>query len=294
VSVENTPQDTTAPAVSITSPATGSSVTGTVQVSGSATDVVGVTAVQVSVDGGAWVAANGTSSWSWTWSTAGLAAGSHTVTARALDAAGNVGSASVTVSTGGGASAPQTQGTWVTPEGATIDVRSAGPWTIAAIYRMLLENAGPAGDFAQIAPTLTVKVQDSFASQTASSAVLMDGQYSSYRSTLYLKGVSSSFAEYPNDVLGHEYGHVWTKYYLYLRNNNDWGSYLRFRGIAGDARLDSTSGWSPSEMAAEDYRLLLGSQAAVAERPWPYNQDIAHPRDVAGLRDFFLATWRGR
>lgn len=59
-----------------------------------------------------------------------------------------------------------TQGTWVSPEGATINVNSAGSWTIAQIYKMIKDNAAAPGDFATIAPHLTVFVQDTYSSQT--------------------------------------------------------------------------------------------------------------------------------
>jgi Bacterial Ig domain len=88
-------RDTTAPSVKISSPAAGTSVRGTVTVSGTASDNVQVASVAVSVDGGAYMAAQGTASWSFALDTRSLADGAHTVTARAKDAAGNAGTASV-------------------------------------------------------------------------------------------------------------------------------------------------------------------------------------------------------
>ncbi|HET7486611.1 MAG TPA: Ig-like domain-containing protein [Acidimicrobiales bacterium] len=89
--------DVVPPTVSITAPAGGATVSGTVAVSGSASDNVGVSAVAVAVDGGAWATASGTSSWSWAWSAAGVANGAHTIAARATDAAGNTSTTSATV-----------------------------------------------------------------------------------------------------------------------------------------------------------------------------------------------------
>lgn len=80
--------DTTAPAVAITSPADGATVeAGTVVVTGTASDNVGVTSVQVLVDGevdGTATLADG--NWSYDWD---AEAGTYELVARASDAAGN-------------------------------------------------------------------------------------------------------------------------------------------------------------------------------------------------------------
>jgi subtilisin family serine protease len=98
------PGDTTPPTTSITSPANGSTVSGTVTVQASASDAVGVTRVELYVDGS--LAGTDTSSpYSFSWNTTGVANGSHGLQTRAYDAAGNVGSSTVvnvTVSNGGG------------------------------------------------------------------------------------------------------------------------------------------------------------------------------------------------
>lgn len=79
--------DTTPPTVSITSP-TGGTVTGTVIVSVSATDNVGVTRVDLRVNG-VTVATDATSPFQMTWNSATVANGSVQLTAAAYDAAGN-------------------------------------------------------------------------------------------------------------------------------------------------------------------------------------------------------------
>jgi len=94
VSVNNTaPGDITSPIVSYISPADQSSLTGTVAVNISATDNVGVSSVSISIDNT--VVSNSTS---YSWNTSNSAAGNHTITATAMDAAGNQGSSSITVS----------------------------------------------------------------------------------------------------------------------------------------------------------------------------------------------------
>lgn len=97
--------DTTAPTVSISSPAAGATVTGTVSVNATASDNVGVTKVEFYLDG-VLQSTDTVSAYSWSWATTGAANGSHSLTAKAYDAAGNVKTStavSVTVSnTGGG------------------------------------------------------------------------------------------------------------------------------------------------------------------------------------------------
>jgi len=98
VTVDNSaPSDTTAPTTAITSPASGATVSGTTTVSASASDNVGVTSVEFYVDGA--LAATDTSSpFSFSWNTTAVANGSHALSSKAYDAAGNAGtSSSVTV-----------------------------------------------------------------------------------------------------------------------------------------------------------------------------------------------------
>jgi chitodextrinase len=93
------PGDTTAPTVSVSSPTGGQRVAGNVAVAAQASDNVGVSRIDLLVDGAVVGTANAASA-STTWNTTGSADGNHTVSARAVDAAGNVGSSapvSVTV-----------------------------------------------------------------------------------------------------------------------------------------------------------------------------------------------------
>src|SRR3954468_4833031 len=90
--------DRTAPTVSIGNPASGATASGRITASGPASDNAAVASVAVSVDGGAYSPASGTTSWSSSLDTTTLTNGSHTLTARASDAAGNTGMSSVTFS----------------------------------------------------------------------------------------------------------------------------------------------------------------------------------------------------
>jgi hypothetical protein len=81
--------DTTPPAVAVTSPLGGATVTSTVSVTASASDNVAVTGVQFFVDSAALGAEDTTSPYAVDWNTATAANGLHDVSARARDAAGN-------------------------------------------------------------------------------------------------------------------------------------------------------------------------------------------------------------
>jgi len=77
------------PVVSITSPTNGSAVSGTITVSGTASDSVAVTLVQLVVDNGSFSNASGTNSWAFNLNTTLLSNATHTLTAKATDSSGN-------------------------------------------------------------------------------------------------------------------------------------------------------------------------------------------------------------
>ncbi|HYS54847.1 MAG TPA: Ig-like domain-containing protein [Thermoanaerobaculia bacterium] len=84
------PPDTTPPTTSITAPAAGATVTGTTTVTASASDNVGVTKVEFYLDN-VLQSTDTTSPYSWSWNTTTASNGSHSLTSKAYDAAGNVG-----------------------------------------------------------------------------------------------------------------------------------------------------------------------------------------------------------
>ena len=86
--VTYSPTDTTIPTVAITSPsANGTTVTSaTLSISGTASDNVGVSVVYVSLNGGSYSSASGTTSWS---TSRTLISGSNTISAYSQDAEGN-------------------------------------------------------------------------------------------------------------------------------------------------------------------------------------------------------------
>jgi hypothetical protein len=89
--------DTTPPTVSMTSPANGASVSGTITVSATASDNVGVAGVQFQLDGVNLGVQDTASPYSTSWNSTTVANGSHTLSAIARDAAGNKTTATVTI-----------------------------------------------------------------------------------------------------------------------------------------------------------------------------------------------------
>jgi hypothetical protein len=84
------PKDTTPPTASITAPSAGAVVSGGIAVNVSALDGAGVVRVDLSVDG-VLLASDTTSPYTFFWDTTKVVNGLHTLTAKAVDAAGNVG-----------------------------------------------------------------------------------------------------------------------------------------------------------------------------------------------------------
>ncbi|MEK6984683.1 MAG: Ig-like domain-containing protein [Nanoarchaeota archaeon] len=89
VIVSNAISDTTQPSVSISTPAQGAIINGTVTVSATATDNVGVVGVQFKLDGANLGNESLSSPYSVSWNTISTTNGLHSLTAAARDAAGN-------------------------------------------------------------------------------------------------------------------------------------------------------------------------------------------------------------
>jgi hypothetical protein len=286
VNVQNA--DTTAPLVQISGPVAGATLSGTTTVSGTASDNVQVASVAVSVDGGVYVAAQGTTAWSYALSTTALSNGAHTISVRATDASGNVGTASVTVNVQNSLPAGVVD-QLVTPEGATIQIYSgASGWTAQQVYDLLKPNAY---QLALIGPHLTIKVQTTYATFTTTGAGTSGGVYATFNATTYLNTNSNSvFTNSPDAAITHEYGAVWSMYHLYLTEQGSWTPWLQARGLLGDSRVDSSDVWSKNEMIADDYRMLFGTVAAQSEMGY-VNRDVPDPRAVPGLKDFFVNVW---
>lgn len=93
--VQATPLDATDPTIAITFPSDGAMLNmTTVTITGTSSDNLAVSSVEVSLDGTNWVLAAGTTSWS---SNLILAEGSNTIRSRAMDSSGNQAETSVSV-----------------------------------------------------------------------------------------------------------------------------------------------------------------------------------------------------
>jgi Bacterial Ig domain len=285
------PSDTTLPSVSISAPAPSATVSGTVSVSGSASDNIGLATVQVSIDGGAYQAAQGTSGWSYSLDSTTLPDGSHTLAVRATDTSGNVSTTSegVTVQNNSTNLPPGVVEQLVTPEGAKVQIYSGVTgWTAQGIYDLLKPNAY---QLALIGPHLTIKVQTTYNTFTTTSAGTTGGVYKSFNATLYLDARSSSLLlTRPDATIAHEYGAVWSMYHLYLTEQGSWTPWLQARGLLGNPLVDSSDVWSKGEMIADDYRMLFGTPAAQSQMGY-VNPAVPDPRAVTGLKDFFVEVW---
>jgi hypothetical protein len=90
------PRDTFRPVVAINEPARNAELNGTIPVNAGATDNVGVVRMELLIDNVA-VANSTNGSVAFLWATTRAMEGNHTITARAWDAAGNEGNATITV-----------------------------------------------------------------------------------------------------------------------------------------------------------------------------------------------------
>jgi chitodextrinase len=99
------PADTTPPSSTITNPTDNSQVSGTVNVTADAIDNVGVTKVEFYVDD-VLKSTDTSSPYSYSWDSTSVSNGIYVIKAKAYDAAGNVGSAEVSVTVGNGDTQP--------------------------------------------------------------------------------------------------------------------------------------------------------------------------------------------
>ena len=134
--------DTQPPTVSITAPLNGATVSGTVSVTATASDNVGVTKVEFYLDG-ALTSTDTTSPYSWSWDTTAVVNGSHSLTAKAYDAALNVGtSAAVSVTVSNSTAGTDISGWTVTQANASITYTiPAGTVIPANGYVIIARNA---------------------------------------------------------------------------------------------------------------------------------------------------------
>ncbi len=125
--------DTTPPTTSVTAPANGATVSGNVTVKATSSDNVGVTQMQLLIDGNVVFTDTNSTSLSFGFDTTSVANGSHTIVSKALDAAGNVGTSStitVTVSNSTGGTTTQLLGDAGFENGPS----NPTPWTLTSSH----------------------------------------------------------------------------------------------------------------------------------------------------------------
>lgn len=151
--------DTTPPTASITSPSSDARVSGTLSITASAHDTVGVTSVSLYLDNSL-MATDASSPYAFTLDTTSLANGTHTLTVKAYDAAGNIGtSGNVTVtvantppaSNGGGSGAGYTPPPVTTPTFAITSVTVSDVTDTSA--NITVSTHAPAGIQVKYGPT---------------------------------------------------------------------------------------------------------------------------------------------
>jgi hypothetical protein len=115
--------DTTPPSTSVTAPANGATVSGTVSVTATASDNVGVTKMEIYIDGTLRTSNTNATSLTYSWNTTTFANGSHSIVSKAYDAAGNVGTSTTVTVTVSNAAAQQLLGN------PGFETGTAAPWT---------------------------------------------------------------------------------------------------------------------------------------------------------------------
>jgi len=130
------------PSISMTEPAAGSTVAGTVTVSASASSNVGVTSVQFQLDGADLGAALTSAPYVLSWNTATVPNGTHSLTAVARDAAGNTATSSAVTVTVSNGPPPDTTPPTVTITSPASGATVSGTITVSADAS---DNAGVVG-----------------------------------------------------------------------------------------------------------------------------------------------------
>ncbi|MBT1076187.1 Ig-like domain-containing protein, partial [Geobacter grbiciae] len=96
VKVSNT-LDTIAPTVAITSPANGATVGTSATITIAASDNVGVSRIELYIDGKLATSKTGITSLTYSWNTRKITTGAHTILSKAFDATGNTATTSITI-----------------------------------------------------------------------------------------------------------------------------------------------------------------------------------------------------
>lgn len=138
--------DTTPPSVQMTGPSSGAYVRGSLSVTATASDNVGVASVQFMLDGTSNIGTQDTSSpYSKSWNTTTASNGPHVVSARARDAAGNSATSTVTVTVDNQAPPPGTiaiNGGATATNNRTVTLSLSASDPVSPITQMRFSNSG--------------------------------------------------------------------------------------------------------------------------------------------------------
>jgi hypothetical protein len=149
------PPDTTPPTVTLTAPANGATVSGTISVAATASDNVAIDRVEFWLDGQTLLGTDTVAPYSTAWNTTSTSNGSHSVTAKAFDTASNhttSAAATVTVSNGGAPGATWTNVVNASASGGTIE-KTSGCTTCADAGGHTTAAVPSSGGYAEFVPS---------------------------------------------------------------------------------------------------------------------------------------------
>ena len=323
--------DTIAPTVSVSSPAAGAVVNGTFLVTANASDNIGVSGVQFLLDGASLGPEDQSSPYSVSWNTTAVGDGSHTLSARARDAAGNLGTAAnvaVTVANAPDAVPPTVSITAPlagSTQSGTVTVTANASDNVAVAGVTFFVDGTPIGSEDQAAPwsaswntttatnashTLTARARDAGGNLTTSAAVVVTVSNTAPTSLVAAYGFEAGSGTVVADLSGR--GNTGTISGATWSTSGRFGNALSFNGTSSwvtvnDASsLDLTTGmtieaWvNPTVLSGWRQVILKEATTVLAYGIYAHN-NAPHPaaaiqvagldREVAGITALPLNSW---
>jgi poly(hydroxyalkanoate) depolymerase family esterase len=138
--------DNSPPTVQLTAPADGATVSGSVTLSATASDNNGVARVEMLIDG-AVVGSDAAAPYDLTWNSASVSDGAHTVTARAVDGAGNTATSARTITTSNGVTGTTVTFSGISAEDGYVKAFADGSGATVGTLSTLAVGRGTDGKF---------------------------------------------------------------------------------------------------------------------------------------------------